>query len=95
MAGDSPGAEPRPSAVFTLRRLLSTSFGRFRSLSKSVRSSSERVVTDRRVVGNLVQFAGVATTAVGVFVLFGLGVGLVVTGLVTIGIGAMHERGLI
>lgn len=41
------------------------------------------------------QFAGVSTVAVGVFVLFGLGVGLVVTGLVTVGVGALHERGLI
>lgn len=47
------------------------------------------------MVGNLVQLAGVATTLAGVFVLFGLGVGLVLTGLVTVGIGAMHERGLI
>lgn len=39
------------------------------------------------------QIAGVVTTAVGVFVLFGLGVGLVVTGLAAVGIGTLHEAG--
>ncbi len=43
----------------------------------------------------MIQLAGVATTLVGCFVLFGLGVGLVLTGLTVVGVGAMHERGLI
>lgn len=53
------------------------------------------MVENRRLSGNLIQLAGAATMLVGVFVLFGTGVGLVLTGLTVVGVGAMHERGLI
>ncbi len=95
MAGDSQDVAQRPSAVSTLRQRLSTFSARCRSLFESVRSSSERVATNRRLTGNVIQLSGVATTLVGCFVLFGLGVGLVLTGLTVVGVGAMHERGLI
>lgn len=47
------------------------------------------------MTGNLIQTTGGVTALVGVFVLFGLGIGLVLTGLTVVGVGVMHERGLI
>lgn len=47
----------------------------------------------RRHLGELLQLAGGGSTLAGVYVLFGLGVFLVVAGLSVLAVGTLHEAG--
>lgn len=85
--GASPEKAQHRLTVSTLLRLLFTFFGAFRRNVVSAASS-----TNRRS-GELLQLAGLASTLTGVFILFGLGVGLVITGLTAVVLGTLHEAG--
>lgn len=85
--GDSPEKALPRSMVSTLRLRLSRFFGVCRQkLSTSLTSSKSHA-------GELLQVAGVAATMTGVFFLWGMAVGLVISGLVAVGVGTLHESG--
>lgn len=86
MGGDSPDeARPR-STVYTRLPRLSTFFGACRRRFAAGLSSSE-------IRGNALQYLGLASTGTGVFMIFGLGVGLVTCGLTVAYLGVLHEAG--
>lgn len=85
--GALPEKAPRQSTVSTLLPQLSTFSGPFR---KKLRNAATFTKSRR---GEAIQAIGVAATLVGVFILFGLGVGLVIGGISAVAIGTLHESG--
>lgn len=65
----------------------------FERVGRPVREVARRLVSiARRRMPGAAQAVGVSTVAVGVFILAGLGVGLVVGGLLAVGIGMLFEK---
>jgi hypothetical protein len=66
---------------------------RFRSLRSGVRSCTEVAARNRGPVGTAVQLVGFGSALAGVFVLWGLGVGLLLGGGAVVVIGTLYEAG--
>lgn len=65
----------------------------FERVGRPVREVARRLVSAaRRRTPGAAQVAGVSAIAVGVFVLAGLGVGLIVAGVLAAGLGVLFEK---